>query len=522
MLTLVFGASTPAISTVLAAFMGGLALGSFLRPLRRPAEVPAAHLRGHRGGRRRLRAGHPPGHPRLPPRVHGDHPTTAATASTSSPSCASSSWPLVLLPPTTLMGATLPLLARHFVQRRAAPRPARRRPLRRQHLRRRRGHLPRGLLPPARRGPRGHQRHRRLHQPRARRAHPALPQAAPRRRVARLLARAPPARREAADPPPSPRSLRPRRRHPRRRRGRRGGCHRRGQLPRRAHDPRGPHRRAPRRRRLGLRRARVRGDPHPRPRHGDRVVGLLVHHHPHGLPHRHRRRQRHGLVDPPRAPRAHRHRRRGGHPRGPRALQYVVYQNNVSRLVWVIVTLVVLLGTAIAASRRKPMLALGVTQLLIGAGAIATYFFQDRIPQDVRLPGAVHHDQLRPATPVRFSQHVGTIQWLSFVIALLCALPAAVGMGAAFPLGVRAYTRGRERVGADTSRSTRSTPWAPSWARSSRASHHARRGHGDRDVHRGGDQPRLRPPAPPHRARRGARAVPPRARLAPCSSPSRA
>jgi spermidine synthase len=131
--------------------------------------------------------------------------------------------------------------------------------------------------------------------------------------------------------------------------------------------------------------------------------------------------------------------------------QYVVYQNNVSRLVWVIVTLVVVLGTAIAASWRKPMLALGVTQLVIGAGAIATYFFQDRIPRMFVYLALSTTTNCDPSTPVRFSQHVGTIQWLSFVIALLCALPAAIGMGAAFPLGVRAYTRGRERVGADTS-----------------------------------------------------------------------
>ncbi len=131
--------------------------------------------------------------------------------------------------------------------------------------------------------------------------------------------------------------------------------------------------------------------------------------------------------------------------------QYVVYQNNVSRLVWVIVTLIVVLGTAIAATWRKPMLALGITQLVIGAGAIATYFFQDRIPRMFVYLALTTTTNCDPATPIRFSQHVGTIQWLSFVIALLCALPAAIGMGAAFPLGVRAYTRGRDRVGADTS-----------------------------------------------------------------------
>lgn len=132
-------------------------------------------------------------------------------------------------------------------------------------------------------------------------------------------------------------------------------------------------------------------------------------------------------------------------------IQYVVYQTNVSRLLWVIVTLWVLLGTAIAATWRRPMLALGITQLSIAAGAIVTYFFQDRIPRMFVYLALTSTTNCDAHTPVRFSQHIGTIQWLSFVVALLCALPAAVGMGAAFPLGVRAFTRGRERVAADTS-----------------------------------------------------------------------
>ena len=57
MLTLVFGSTTLAVSTVLTAFMGGLGLGSYLAgQLRRPAEEPGARLRARRGGDRRLRA----------------------------------------------------------------------------------------------------------------------------------------------------------------------------------------------------------------------------------------------------------------------------------------------------------------------------------------------------------------------------------------------------------------------------------------------------------------------------------
>ena len=64
----------------------------------------------------------------------------------------------------------------------------------------------------------------------------------------------------------------------------------------------------------------------------------------------------------------------GGIIEGLALLQFVVYRTQVSQLVWAIVTLIVLLGTAIAAAWRKPLLALGVTQLLIAGGASITYF----------------------------------------------------------------------------------------------------------------------------------------------------
>lgn len=132
-------------------------------------------------------------------------------------------------------------------------------------------------------------------------------------------------------------------------------------------------------------------------------------------------------------------------------LQFLVYQSSVSRLVWVITTLVILLGTAISASWRRPTLALSITQLLIASGAIVTYFFQDRIPRMFVYLALSSTTNCDAHETVRFSEHVGTIQWLSFVTALLCALPAAVGMGAAFPLGVRAFAAGRANVGKDTS-----------------------------------------------------------------------
>lgn len=133
-------------------------------------------------------------------------------------------------------------------------------------------------------------------------------------------------------------------------------------------------------------------------------------------------------------------------------IQYVIYQTNFSRLVWAVTTLTVLLGVAISATRQRPVLALGTVQLFIASGAIITYFFQDRVPRMFVYLAMSATTNCAPAEVVHFSQHIASIQWLSFIVALLCALPAAIGMGAAFPLGVRAYALGRSHIGIDTSR----------------------------------------------------------------------
>jgi hypothetical protein len=116
-------------------------------------------------------------------------------------------------------------------------------------------------------------------------------------------------------------------------------------------------------------------------------------------------------------------------------------------------------------------------------------------------------------------EHVGTIQWLSFVVALLCALPAAVGMGAAFPLGVRAYATGPRRVGGHQPVYTVNTVGSilgslltgfvimPGWAWRRRCTSRWR-------------STSRWPSRSSSRRRRGAREVPPRARSAPCSSRS--
>src|SRR5262249_23033948 len=116
MLTLVFGSTTLAISTVLTAFMGGLGLGSYLagrvadrlrHPVRTYALTEAAI---------RVYALLVPLVMMLYPGLNrglwsafGDHYAVLSVLRFVASAA-------LLIVPTTLMGATLPILARHFVR----------------------------------------------------------------------------------------------------------------------------------------------------------------------------------------------------------------------------------------------------------------------------------------------------------------------------------------------------------------------------------------------------------------------
>jgi spermidine synthase len=118
-LGLVFGSTTLAISTVLSVFMGGLALGSALagrvvdrlrRPLVAYALVEAGV--GAYGLLIPLALTHYPAVNASIYRMVGEHPGALALLRFASTA-------LLLLLPTTLMGATLPLLSRYLVARQA-------------------------------------------------------------------------------------------------------------------------------------------------------------------------------------------------------------------------------------------------------------------------------------------------------------------------------------------------------------------------------------------------------------------
>ncbi len=103
-----------------------------------------------------------------------------------------------------------------------------------------------------------------------------------------------------------------------------------------------------------------------------------------------------------------------------------------------------------AALRRSPWLLAGAVQLSIAISTLASYAFQDEIPYSfARLVSAL--DDL--------PQHVGTVRFFMLLAAGLCTLPAALGMGAMFPITLELWSRARStlveapaRVGEDVGR----------------------------------------------------------------------
>ncbi|MDP3276058.1 MAG: fused MFS/spermidine synthase [Deltaproteobacteria bacterium] len=131
-------------------------------------------------------------------------------------------------------------------------------------------------------------------------------------------------------------------------------------------------------------------------------------------------------------------------------LQLLVYGTRVSMMIFVATVIVAALCLGIAGTWKKPLLALGVAQLLIAGGAVCVYYFQDKVPSMFMYLAMVATDSCGRGAELHFSQHVRTVQLISFVTALAAALPPTLGMGATFPLAVRAFNNGHDHVGADT------------------------------------------------------------------------
>jgi spermidine synthase len=95
------------------------------------------------------------------------------------------------------------------------------------------------------------------------------------------------------------------------------------------------------------------------------------------------------------------------------------------------------LGLALqAALRRSPWLLAGGVQLSIALATLASYAFQDEIPYSfARLVTALSD----------LPSHVGTVRFFMLLAAGLCTLPAALGMGAMFPITLELWTTSRTK-----------------------------------------------------------------------------
>lgn len=92
--------------------------------------------------------------------------------------------------------------------------------------------------------------------------------------------------------------------------------------------------------------------------------------------------------------------------------------------------------------RRSPVLLLAVVQLYIALATVVSYIWQDEVPYAfAQLVVAVGD----------LPSHVGTVQFFMLVTAILCTLPATLGMGAMFPLTIRLWTSGGKGIAEDVS-----------------------------------------------------------------------
>lgn len=90
--------------------------------------------------------------------------------------------------------------------------------------------------------------------------------------------------------------------------------------------------------------------------------------------------------------------------------------------------------------RRNVGLLLAAMQVFVGVSAFVVFLFQDEFSYAfAQLVSGVND----------LPNHIGSVQALMFFTAALCTLPATLGMGAMFPLTVRVFSGGGEKVARD-------------------------------------------------------------------------
>jgi predicted membrane-bound spermidine synthase len=122
------------------------------------------------------------------------------------------------------------------------------------------------------------------------------------------------------------------------------------------------------------------------------------------------------------------------------AIHLATAQDDLSRIAFSVTSAVSSFLLLHLMLRRRPLVLLALCQVYIGAATFLSYAWQDEIPATfARLVASL----------TDLPDHVGTLQFLMFLTAALCTLPATLGMGAMFPLTLRACGRGGASVGRD-------------------------------------------------------------------------
>jgi spermidine synthase/MFS family permease len=100
--------------------------------------------------------------------------------------------------------------------------------------------------------------------------------------------------------------------------------------------------------------------------------------------------------------------------------------------------------------RRYPVLQLAAVQLFVAGASALNYVFQDEIPcAFASMVSALGNPDGTGDTTVQLGDRVPLVQFFMFLTAGLCTLPATMGMGAMFPLALRVWTHGGAKVGED-------------------------------------------------------------------------
>lgn len=122
---------------------------------------------------------------------------------------------------------------------------------------------------------------------------------------------------------------------------------------------------------------------------------------------------------------------------------HAAYGDRLARLALTLAVALAVLAAGLFLAAGRLVLQLAFTQLFIAAATLASTLWADQISLTFASLVAPLYDQL--------ADHVDHVLVLMFAMVSLCVLPSALGMGAMFPLTLRAVSAGGARVGREVS-----------------------------------------------------------------------